>query len=440
MNKVRSISSLTFVTIAAVVMGGDYIVSLLFPGLGVMLSLNKVLFLGIFIYDFLAYPSKYSLGSPIYIVCFLILLACIPFLGFVEANATGIRGAFDEVLGLLGTFAYMVFFYVNCRNTRTASRISVVLVLCSLFIVAYLLGIVLGLTGEVAVAWRGSVKFTRASGDFDPNIVMNYIIPLFAFGPLLALYSRAFSGSWKGIIALAIIILGVYVVLQLNSRSGTIVMGSTLIISLMFRLLLTPKWRLFSRIYAVCFVALLVSGILFLQSKYGIFDTIVSIYGETDLETDTSFAIRLQAYHYLENELLGPHIPHVFGDMDGYSKFWNITGVSCNPHCSLVDIYIKGGLIYLCIYIYLLVSSMVHCFMRTIRGENVRTKVIFAGFFAYLVGFSLMMMTLSIESTKMSWGIIGCALGLTAQAQIDALAMKRRAVTTEKKDVTQCPG
>lgn len=438
MNKVRNISSLTLVTMATVVMGGDYITTLFFPGLSVILSLNRVIFLGIFIYDVQAYPSKYRVGNPIYIACFFILLACIPFLGFVRADLTGPQGVLNELLGLLGTFAYMVFFYVNCRDTRTASRISVVLVLSSLLMGVYLLGVVLGITGEAAVAWRGSIQFTRASGDFDPNSVMNYMIPLFAFGPFLLLYSRRFSGSWKGIAVIAAIMLGLYVVMQLNSRSGTIVMGATLIISLIFRLLLTPKRRLFSRIYAVCFVAILVSGIVFLQSKYGIFDTIVSIYGETDLETDTSFVIRVMAYQYLGEELFGQNIPNIFGALDGYSKYWTITGAHFNPHCTLVDIYIKGGLIYLCVYIYLLVSSMMHCLVRAILGDSVRTKVIFAGFFAYLVGFSLMMMTLSIESSKMAWGIMGCSLGFAAHLRRKTALAKRRTIDNVEKDNVTC--
>lgn len=438
MKKMRTISSLTLVTMAAIVMGGDYIAALFFPGLSVMLSLNRVLFLGIFIYDFLTYPSKYRAGNPIYITCFFILLACIPFLGFVRADLTGPQGALNELLGLLGTFAYLVFFYINCRNINAASRISIVLVLSSLLMVVYLIGVILGITGEAAVAWRGSVRFTRAAGDFDPNIVMNYLIPLFALGPFLALHSRAFSGSWKGIAVLSAIILGVYTVLQLNSRSGTIVMGVTLFISLIFRLLLIPKRKLLSRIYAACFVAFLASGILFLQYKYGIFDTIISIYGETYLETDTSFIVRMQAYQYLGNELFGSHLPNIFGSIDGYSGYWSMIGANLNPHCTLVDIYIKGGLIYLCVYIYLLGVAMIHCFVNALRGENIRQQVIYAGFFAYLVGFSLMMMTLSIESSKMAWGIIGCALGFAAHLRRQTVLAKRRTIDSVQKDNSTC--
>ncbi len=181
-------TSLTIVTLATCVMGLDYVLALFFPDWGAVVSLNRVLFLGIIVYDFLTHQSKYRAGGPIYVACLLILVACIPFLVFVEADVTGPLGAFDELTGLLGTFAYMLFFYANCRDIRVASRICVVLFLCSLLMVVYVLGIALGITGEAKTAWRGAVQFTRASGDFDPNIVMLYLIPCFAFGPLLAVF------------------------------------------------------------------------------------------------------------------------------------------------------------------------------------------------------------------------------------------------------------
>ena len=41
-------SSLTLVTLATLVMGLDYALGLFFPGLGAVVSLNRVLFLGFF--------------------------------------------------------------------------------------------------------------------------------------------------------------------------------------------------------------------------------------------------------------------------------------------------------------------------------------------------------------------------------------------------------
>ena len=434
-------SSLALVTLATLVMGLDYALGLFFPDWGAVASLNRILFLGIIVYDYSIHPSRYSNGGSIYVACFFILIACIPFLLYVEADITGPQDAFTEFTALIGTFAYMLFFYANCRNARVASRICVVLFLSSLLMMAYLLGIVLGITGEAEIAWRGDVRYTRASGEFDPNIVMLYLISCFAFGPLLALHSRAFEGFWRGVAVIALVCLGLYVTLQLNSRSGTVVLAATLIVSLMFRSLLARNRNLSSRIYAMCFVALFVSIPVILQLKFGVFDTIVSIYGETYLATDTSFVVRMISYEYLIDELLTGLRPSCFvGSVDGYLPLWNILGGHNHPHCSLVDFYIKGGVVYLFIYCCLLASSILSCMRCALWDKDLANRAICAGFFAYLIGFGPMMMTLSVENHKMSYGIMGCALGFTAHIRRNALAKKRRAMTTELGDIARCPG
>ena len=431
---------MTLVTLATVVMGGDYLASMLFPGLGAILSLNRVLFLGIIIYDFLAQPSKYYFGGPIYVAYFLIMFSCIPFLFFVEAGVTGPNGAFNEFTGLLGTFVYMLFFYVNCRDTTVASRISVILFLCSTVIIGYVLCARIGIVGEIMHGGRGGVYYSRLVGFFDPNIIMIYMISCFAFGPLLAMQSRFFSGFWRESAIIAVICLGLFAVLQLNSRSGAMVMAAALCVSMMFRFFSAPRRKLPYRSYTIFFVILLILIPIFLQWKYGIFDTIIAIYGVTHLDTDSSFSIRLIAYQYLVNEFSGPYLPHLCGALDGYSKYWIMVGGPFNPHCTLADMYIKGGLIYLCVYIYLFVSSIVRCFIGMLRGENARMKAIFAGFLAYLVGFSLMMMTLSIESDKMPWGILGCSLGFAAHLRRRTALAKIRTIDSKHKDNAACIG
>jgi len=421
----RDNSSLTLVTLATLVMGSDYALGLLFPNWGLVLSLNRVVFGGLLVLDYLNHPAKYRVGGPICVVCFFILLTCIPFLVCVEVDVSGPLDSFKEAVGLLGTFGYMLFFYVNCRSTRVASRICVVLFFCSVLMTVYLLGIVLGITGEADMARRGAVEFTRAGGHFDPNTVVLYLISCFAFGPFLALYSNAFVGFWKGMAVLAVVCLGLYVTLQLNSRSGTIVLGAALSSSLLFRGLLAPPQIPFSRISGICFVAVFVSITVFLQFKYGIFDTIVSIYGETHLATDTSFAVRLCAYQYLGEEILfGAEFPSLWGTPAGYCEFWHLSGDKYNPHCTPVDVYIKGGLVFLFIYCGLLASSMVGCLRSAIYGRDATRRAVSAGLFTFLLAFIPLMITLSVESAKMPWGIIGCALGFTAYMRRSAIAMK----------------
>ncbi len=435
-------SSLTLVTLATLVMGLDYALALFFPGLGAVLSLNRVLFLGIIVYDFQTHPSKYSYstGGPIYVACYFILMACLPFLVFVEADVTGPLGAFNEFTGLIGTSAYLIFFYVNCRGAKTASRISVILFLCSAVIVGYVLFNKLGIVGEMSDAYRGGLHYTRLAGYFDPNTIMIYMISCFAFGPLLALQSKAFAGFWRGIAIIAVIWLGLFAVLQLNSRSGTIVMGVTLAVSMLFRvhLILTRKLSL-RMIYTICYVAFFVSIPTFLQWKYGIFDTIISIYRLTDFETDTSFYTRLVAYRYIGEEILtGPYWPNFRGNPSGYSEFWRAAEGMFAPHCSFVDIYIKGGVLYLFVYICLYASSILRCLRGALAGRDIVKRAVCAGLLAYLIGFGPMTMTLSMENTKMSWGIIGCALGFTVHTRRSAARFKRR--TTEVGDIAQCPG
>lgn len=239
----------------------------------------------------------------------------------------------------------------------------------------------------------------------------------------------------------ALICLSIYTTLQLNSRSGTVVMAASLFVSIMFRLFLAPSRKPFLRAHTMSFVAFLVSIPVFLQWKYGIFDTIIAIYQVTNLYEDSSFAIRILAYEYLGNELLNStYLPNFLGSPAGYSGFWRVSRGMFNPHFSLLDIYIKGGMVYLCVYIYLLASSILRCLRGALEGKDVRQKAVFAGFLAYVVGFLPLMVTLSIEDTKMPWGIIGCVLGFTAHTRISVARVKRRARTIEVEDVAQCPG
>ena len=424
--------SLNLVTLATLVMGIDYVLALFFPQWGEVASLNRIVFLGIFAYDYLNNQYKYRISGPIYVAFFFIFLSWLPFMFYAEKYVTGFKSIFDEVTGFFGIFAYMLFFYANSRNTKIASRICGVLFFCSFVMTAYLLGVVLGITGEAASAWRGNLQYFRASGAFDPNLVMVYMISLFAFGPLLALHSSAFAGLRQGVAIIAILCVGGYTVLQLNSRSGTIVLGVTLCISMLFRTFLVPNRKTSSRFYTLCFVFAFVTVPIFMQFKYGIFNTIVAIYGETHLVTDTSFFIRLTSYKYLGDEVLfGASLPNILGNPSGYSDYWNIVGGSFYPHCSFVDMYIKGGVLYLCIFLYFYVSAVLTCMRRAIWWVDgaVEKKAVFAGLFAFLVGIFPMMASLSIETNKIIWGMLGCALGLVAQYGGDIRQARKKRIS-----------
>jgi len=439
MKKDLSKSSLPIVTLAAVVMGLDYSLGLFFPEWRIVASLNRIVFLGIVLYDIVVRPHKYQSVGLLYIVCLLIFVACLPFLLFVETDKTGPRDTFSEFFAIIGVCTYLLFFYVNCRNTRTASRIFTVLFICSLFTIGYLLGVVFGITGEAEIAWRGMVIYTRASGDFDPNIVMLYLIPCFSFGPLLALHFRAYSGLRKDLLVVAIISISLYAVLQLNSRSGTIVMGATLLLSMFLRLLLSRDRRYSTRVKSVGFVVLMVGSAVFVQVKYGVFDTIFAVFGETHLDTDTSFAYRKVAYAYLYRDLSG--MPHFLGSTDGYARFWSLLGVKLNPHCSVVDIYIKGGVLYLLIYCWMYTAVLLSCLRGMRENDDIAGNAVNASAFVFLVGFIPMLVTLSLEDAKMPWGMFGCALGLAAgRSQISSQIKNQRHVSRIEVKETTCPG
>jgi hypothetical protein len=400
MQKIKNTKRNWLLYCATIVLGIDYTTSLIFKDTGV-LSLNRVLFVVIFLIDFFLHQHQYLVSKLMLLVIYLILFANLPFLFSDD-------GSVNHLFSLLGIFTYLLFFYVNCKSPEISRIISQILFLSSCIVATYVLGNHLNLFGEQIIAWKGNVSYLRAKGLLDPNTTVLYFLPAFSYGPLLFTYYTNSSRSITKYILLFSCGFCFFCALMLNSRAGTMAILFSLFASLYFQYSLLKSKRLFL-INAAVFSVMVVVLIGVFQFYYGIFDTILFLYRETQIFDDTSFSLRLISYDYIMNELLNS--PKLFGA--GYSEYWDITRMYGSfPHCTFVDLYIKGGLIYLATYI----SLLFYCISKGLKlfhcTESESLKYQIAGHLSFLFGFFPLAITLSIDGMKMPWAIIGCIAGL----------------------------
>jgi len=403
------------VTLAALTVGVDYTLGLFFPGIW-LLSLSRAAFPAIVACDLLCCPAKYAKGRPVFIVWAIAFMVCLPYIVFASAGASAFDSLADRMISLHGAFLYLLFFYVNCSDLRAASRICTILFCCGGVITAYVIGCYFGLVDGKVFVIRNGVECARVSGAFDPNIVAIYFLPCFAFGPLLAVHCRRLAGSAWAVALMVGLCLSLFAALQLNSRAGSVAVAAALGVSLTLRSLLSSqKRRSLLSAKSLAFVAIVVAALIGLQWQYGLFDTIVAVFEATDLSRDASFAFRIAAYRYLADELTTG--PNLLGNLNGYAEYWQQLGIVKYPHCCLVDIYIKGGLVFLGLYVWLLGRAVWGCLRGTTPGQPTAYRAVCASLLAYLAGFLPLMMTLSVDTTKMPWAVVGCALGFVAGAR-----------------------
>jgi len=401
-------TSLFLITLATLVLGLDYLWNF-FPGLPAFFSLSRFVFLGVFFADLLLYPGKYLRSINIYIACGLIIVGCMPFL-LLEGDVFG-ENIISQGIKLLGIFAYLIFFYFNCLDAKTARRICTILFLSSGVIAIYVIGSQLEIFGNKIDRWRGAVQFTSASGIFDPNLIAVYFLPVFAFGPLVKYRWKNMSGKMINLVVVLYICVCFVAFFQLNTRSGSLAVAACMIAALTLRFLIIPRQERGGRLNAILFLAIVVASLVYVQVQYNILESIIGIYEETDLSTDSSFAARRAAYNYLLKDLFSS--PDLLGG--GYHAYWKESGWSGFwPHCVFVDVYIKGGVIFLLTYLILFIGSVVISLKKAFSGEDLIRRSCFAGFFCFMVGLLPLAATLSIGNKKLPWAIMGCIFGLAA--------------------------
>jgi hypothetical protein len=398
--------NLALITLGTVILGIDYVWSFI-PGLPSFFSLNRFVFLAVFAADVLFFSDKYFRSIGIYLACVLIFIGCLPFFVF-KGGAVG-QNTLTLLIELMGIFVYLIFFYFNCVDVKTARRIITILFLSSSLIAVYVMGIQLGLFGSTTGSWRGAVQYTSASGLFDPNILTLNFLPVFAFGPLIGVRGRNASGKMINLFVVLYICFCFVAFFHLNTRSGSLAVAAALIASLTLRFAIIPREERGGRVSAFLFFAMVLASLFYAQMQYNILGSTIAIFGETYLSTDTSFAVRIDSYKYIWNSLLNH--PNMFGD--SYRAFWEVTGwVGKWPHCAFVDAYIKGGVLFLATYLYLYLGSMIISFRGICTFRETDLRRCFAGFFCFLVGFMPLAITLSIDDDKLPWAIIGCVFGL----------------------------
>jgi len=403
--------NLSLITLGTIVLGTDYLLNFI-PGLSSFFSLNRFVFLAVFAADVLFFSGKYLRSTKIYLACVLIFIGCLPFLIF---KGGGLReDVLTLITELLGVFAYLLFFYFNCVDSKTAGRISTVLFLTSGLIAVYVMGSQLGLVGSKMLRWRGHFQYTSASGIFDPNVITLYFLPVFAFGPLIRFRWKTISGKMMNLFVVLYISFCFAAFFQLNSRSGSLAVASCLVASLTLRYLIIPPEERGGRWNALLFIAVVIGALVYAHMQYNILGPILGVYRWTYLDTDTSFVTRVAAYDYLRKDLFSS--PNLFGE--SYQEYWRVAGwKGFWPHCTFVDVYIKGGLLFLVTYFFLYIGSITKSFREIFTTREIALKSCFAGFFCLLVGFMPLVITLSLEGKKLPWAIIGCVFGLAAASR-----------------------
>lgn len=404
----RKDHNLFLITLAAVILGIDYIWNLI-PGLPGFFTLNRFLFIGVLAADLLLHSGKYLRAGKIYLAGGLIFAGCLPYLIF-ESGGLG-KSLLGPGFKLLGIFAYLLFFYVNCRSAKIADRISSILMFSSAVIAFYVLGSELGMFGGKIDRWRGAVEFASAAGIFDPNIITLYYLPVFAFAPFLRIRGITNRGPAVDLYSIIYTCLCLITFFFLNTRSGSLAVAATLCAALLLRFLITPITRVGTRLSVILFAATVAGALIYANIQYDLLGPIIGIWGETHLATDTSFAIRMESYRYLLSEVSS--FPDFFGA--GYGAYWRATGwVGRWPHCLLVDYYIQGGLIFLVTYLCLYLGSLVSGIRGALAGRDIAEKSCYAGFLCFLIGLIPLGLTLSIGFYKLPWAVLGCVLGLSA--------------------------
>lgn len=400
--------NLGLVTLGAIILGIDYTWNLL-PGLPDYLTLNRFLFLGVLAADILFYSEKYLRAGRIYLAGGLIFAGALPYLVF---GGGGLETALvNPWLRLAGSFAYLLFFYVNCDDTAAAGRICSILVFSSGVIALYVLGSEIGIYGDRIDRWRGSVEFTSAAGIFDPNIITLNYLPVFAFAPFLRFRRKNTRGGTIDIFSLLFVCFCLITFFFLNTRSGSLAVAGTLLTALLLRFLISSRDEREGRLSVVLFFAAVAGALVYANIQYDLLGPIIGIWGETDPVTDTSFAIRIDSYRYLLDDLAAS--PGLFGS--SYRAYWEATGWTGRwPHSTFVDVYIQGGLIFLFTYLCLFIGAGFAGLGGALGKENAAGKSCFAGFFCFLVGLIPLAATLTIGGYKLPWAVLGCVLGLSA--------------------------
>lgn len=396
---------LFLVTLGALILGIDYTWNLI-PGLPAFFTLNRFLFLAVLAADILFYSEKYLRAGRIYLAAGLILIGSLPYLAFgagsLEASLLG------PGLKLLGSFSFLLFFYVNCRDAETAGRISTVLMLTSGVIVLYVLGSEIGMFGGRINRWRGAVEFTSAAGIFDPNVITLNYLPVFAFAPFLRLRRRDRAGRPTDLAAAIYVGFCLVTFFFLNTRAGSLAVAAALAVAFLLRFLIISPGDRGGRLSVILFSAGLAGALVYANIQYDLLGPIIGIWGETALASDTSFSIRLASYRYLTADLLSA--PSLFGF--GYQDWWREMGTE--PHNFFLDYYLQGGLLFLVTYLCLFLCALTAGFRGALGGRDPVEKACFAGFFAFLIGLIPLMITLSIGGYKSPWAVLGCVLGLSA--------------------------
>jgi len=403
--------------LACALAGVDFLITLFLPNLTAMLSINKFGFFTIFLIDVYRNPSSYLELGKLHFGFLLIALSMIPFMVFVESGINFFSGWRSQFFGIGGIFSFFYYFYKNINSIEAARRLQLILFLTSVAVAFYVLCNYLGYLGDGRQYWQSGIQVNRSSGDFDPNIILLYMLPLFSFAPAIL---KTYNNKFSMVILVVIICVGVFSMLQLNSRTGTVSSMLALFISFILTSLISKHKKKITFNMFNILVPLVTFLVLFgLHLRYEIFSNILNIYEATSVITDRSFSVRISSYKFLLDEI--SRIPNLVGSTSGYSAYWKYLGFSYYPHCTLVDLYLKGGILTLIIYCSVILFIVKRCFTIFIDNKFWSFNVVMIGYLSYMLAWLPLMMTLSIDLYKMPWIIIATLFSLTTRHEFSGM-------------------
>lgn len=327
-------------------------------------------------------PASVMVALGIAVVGFLLGLVLVPDIG---------NHRIAELVGAYSTFAIGYFALRWAKDTDAVVR--TILIVCSLYVlvcIVALLKLAPGIFPIVNSPWANhGVVVMRPEVMTDQNFQVFYLYPAVL---LLALPYR-FSRFW---IAIALMLGGLYVLAQLQTRSGTLVFAGTLLMCLF-----APIWEprlgrgklLLVPLLLIATVAIALPRIL---DEGGLLITRL-----TDANYETGYS-RLESFLYLFEHLFNP----LWWIPQGYDEFQKLHRTI--PHSNVTAMFLEGGIagLYMWVAVFLLpIVYLMKSFFR--RQLDPLAILILIGGVSMLV----VQLTLNVPFFKQPWLWAGAVMG-----------------------------
>jgi hypothetical protein len=251
-------------------------------------------------------------------------------------------------------------------------------------------------------AYHGTIVM-RPEVMTDQNFQVFYLFPVVL---LLALPYR-FPRFW---IVLALTIGSLFVLAKLQTRSGMLVLGGTVLMCLA-----APIWNRALGRGKLLALPLLFVGLIAIGINWILQEGSLILARFTDIDYQTGYG-RLESFMYLFERVYNPlwWVPQ--GNGEFLRKFDTI------PHSNVTAMFLEGGIagLYMWIVVFLIPMIMLSRMFFRRQLDQVATLVLLGGFSMLIVQLSL-----NVPFFKQPWLWAGAVVGVLYRSRADAAAIQR---------------